>query len=434
MRALNKERQSGFTTAFAVESVHHIIYTPSPEIVVLSKNEKEAKRFLDKFYDAFDSIAEKDPHVPKMTVRNKFDCAFEGGGAVYVLTSSKNSGRSYSPTRLYMDEAAFSQYAEDIYTAFLPSIEATDGTITIFSTPNGKGNLFEQVCTNYEEMGYSYHQFEWWFRENANPHYKETLACYLNFDEKGMMKWVDKARKGDWYIRTIRKFVNKLKFLQEHECNFDASSDMVFSHRQMQNVFCKTYLTRSETEFADTFYRSELDPDKDYVMGVDLGRKQDATVISVFEVDDDRCKMVEYKRIAIPFIGWDEIASEIKESWEYWNKPDCVHDATGSGDAITMLLQTQKYFVDSEPFNITGNASSTGTKYQIIENLRQCIDNNKIMMPAIHQLKREFENYRWNDKGIVQDSVIAVALAVQLYFNMDSEWIGALELNYVGGT
>jgi hypothetical protein len=53
-------------------------------------------------------------------------------------------------------------------------------------------------------------------------------------------------------------------------------------------------------------------------------------------------------------------------------------------------------------------------------------------MPKVRQLYREFENYRWNDKNIVQDSVLAVALAVQLYFNMDNEWIGALEFDYMG--
>jgi hypothetical protein len=432
-RILNKSRQAGFTTAFAIECLHHVIYTLSAEVVVLSKSEKEAKRFLDKFYDAYDSIKDKDPNCPKMLVRNKFDCAFEGGATVNVLTSSKNSGRSYSPTRLYMDEAAFNQYADDIYTASLPSLEMTNGAITIFSTPNGKGNLFENICTNAEEMEFTYFKFEWWFFPPANPYYKEFMAAYFAFDEKKMAHYINEARKSDWYKKKMRKYAhNPLKFLQEYECNFDASTDMVFGLRQLETVFTRNYLPEYESEFADTHYRDIYHKDRLYVMGTDLGRKQDATVIVVFDVTEMPARMVEYQRIAIPFIGWDIIAAAIKETWEYWQRPDAVHDASGSGDAITMLLQTKKFYVDSDPFTITGNQNNNGSKYQIIENLRQCIDNIQVIMPKVRQLYREFENYRWNDKNIVQDSVLAVALAVQLYFNMDNEWIGALEFDYMG--
>jgi hypothetical protein len=116
LRVMNKMRQGGFTTAFsACEAVHAMLYTQAPEIIVLSKSQDEAINFLDKFYLAYESVKDKEPNYSPLTVTNTKNAQNERGGKIRVLTSSKQSGRSFSGTDIYFDEMAHTQYAKQIY-------------------------------------------------------------------------------------------------------------------------------------------------------------------------------------------------------------------------------------------------------------------------------------------------------------------------------
>jgi hypothetical protein len=63
-------------------------------------------------------------------------------------------------------------------------------------------------------------------------------------------------------------------------------------------------------------------------------------------------------------------------------------------------------------------------KYNLIELVRTAMDNKAFKMAKIRQLYKEHEEYLWNDKGIVQDTVIANALAIKQFYEPDSMFIG----------
>ena len=414
MRIFNKMRQGGFTTTFSVvEAVHDMLYADAPEIIVLSKSEDEAVNFLDKFYLAYLSVKDTEPNYSPLTTTNTKNARNARGGKIRVLTSSKGSGRSFSATKLYMDEMAHTQYASEIYKASYPTISRTGGSITLFSTPNGKEGKFYEVFDNNIDMGYSAHQFEWWFVPFYNPFYKEFIAAYLAGDKKQTEYWIEKARTGTWYKQTYAA-LGDLDFQQEYECNFDASEASVFTTKQLANVFVKNYLEQSFDEYGEVWRMPDIDYTHDFVTYTDYGRKRDPLVSMTFDYTEYPAKVVEYKRIRPSIFDFQEVKTSLLESIQRFDS-DAYHDGTGNGDVLTAFLEGW-----SSPV-VMGDTVGSRQKTNMVEKLKLACDTKAIMIPKIKQIHKEFKGYKYNDKKIVQDCVMAIGGAVDKFFEPANE-------------
>lgn len=411
-------RQGGFSTVeSAAEVPWKAIYRNSPSIITLSKNGDDAIGFHDKFKLAYHSVADKDPnwkHVKSLTKSTLGD-----GFSFKVLNASKGSGRSFSATDVYFDEMPHAQYSDQIYTSAYPTITRTGGRFTLFSSPLGKGNKFYEICTNHETNGYSYHQYEWWFVPAYNPVYKEFISAFLSGDRKEAEKWIKVAKTGDWYRNTVAA-LGELAFAQEYECNFDAASDAVFSQKQLQSVFRKNYLSLQPDEYGQVF-RYEVEHDRiqetDFVTAADYGRKRDPTVIVTFGYLDDCWRLVEYKRISPLDFEFREVVRSFRETIERY-RPDAYHDGTGNGDVFTVELEGE-----SEPI-VFSQGNTSKYKLNAIDNLKRAMDNKAMILPDLPQIKREFEQYMYNDKKIVQDTVMAVLMAILKAYDPQDEFVG----------
>lgn len=406
-------RQGGFTTGLAVvEAVHDFLYAPYPSVVCLSKNISDAVGFIDKFYLAYESVKDRDPNWKPLVVTNTKNAKSEGGGIITAFTSSKGAGRSVSGTQVNFDEMAHTQYASEIYTSSYPTISRTGGRICVLSTPNGKSGKFFEICENYKDMGYSYHQYEWWFVPFYNPYYKEFLTAYLAKDKKQVQYWINKARTGQWYIQTMNA-LGELAFMQEYECNFDASEGSVFNTMQLAGVFVKNYLVQDFEDYGEVWRI----PPKDghhHVTFIDYGRKRDPVVMITFDWSDYPARVVEYKRIRPSAFNFDDVKNSAFRTIELYNS-DCYHDGTGAGDVLTAYLEGY-----SQP-RVMGDGQLSRVKTNMIERLKLAIDTKAIIMPKIPQIYNEFKAYVYNDKKIVQDCVMAVGGAVAEFYEPNQD-------------
>ena len=412
-RVVNKMRQGGFSTTFsAVEIVHSMLYKPNPEIIVLSKSQDEAVGFLDKFYLAYESVADKEPNYSPLITRNTKNAENARGGKIRVLTSSKGSGRSFSATDLYFDEMAHTQYAKEIYESSYPTISRTGGRITPFSSPLDKQGKFYDLCENVPDNGYVGYQFEWWFVPFYNPYYKQFLEAYLKGDKKAQKIWIEKAREGEWYKQTINA-IGELAFMREYECSFDAGEDSVFNTRQLSNVFRRNYLERQWEEYGEV-WRVDCDLSHDFVTFTDYGRKRDPLVSVTFDITEVPAKLVEYKRITPSVFNFEEMKESLIKGIQHYNS-DAYHDGMGNGDVLTAFLEGW-----STPV-VMGDSGISKKKTNMIEKLKIACDTKAIMIPRIRQIEKEFKGYKYNDRAIVQDCVMAIGGAVNQFFEPESE-------------
>lgn len=430
MRLMNKTRQSGYTTtAGAGEIPHDMIHGVNQTIVVISKSEVEALNIMEKFYLAYDSVEDKDPDWSPYVKRNTGYCRLENGNKFRVLTSGKGSGRSFTCTHLYIDEAAHVQYLKQIFEGSYPTISRSGGRMTIFSTPES-GTRFEEMVENHDDMGMSYHQYEWWYVPDYNPYYKEFLECLLKGDKEGQKHWIQKGRTGEWYKRTFAA-LGEASFLKEYECNFEAGSGKVMSAKQLRSLFVPNYLVLNEDGYGELY---ELPPDqlKDYsekIVVTDYGRKKDPTVIGTFGFHEPsgKWRLIQYQRIRPLIFEWGLVIGAIMDTYNRFEQPDMYHDGTGSGDALTMELAGY-----STPIVISDTVGSR-VKTNAIVNMTRAVDNEAIELPKIEQLYKEFKGYKYRDTGIVQDSVMVVMMFLMKRYTPDDSFVGVdSKFSFVG--
>jgi hypothetical protein len=148
-----------------------------------------------------------------------------------------------------------------------------------------------------------------------------------------------------------------------------------------------------------------------YIMGVDLAKTQDFTVLAVFDTITRHC--VAFERFQD--ISWTEQKVRIQQLANRYNNALCFVDASGVGDPIYEDLLTSG--VSCEPFKFTNES-----KRQLIEQLAISIEQRLITFPAVEELIAELDSFEYEltergkiiygaPEGKHDDCVIALALA-----------------------
>jgi len=411
LRAINKPRQCGISTIAAAEVAWEFCNVPGAQIVIISKDKDAAVNFHTYVYQVLRSVAKNDPNFPKLVKENERVTTNIKGAKITSLAAGAETGRSFSATHLIFDEMAFAQYADDIWQASSPTLSRTRGRATVISTPKGRANLFAQIFEKDGHMGFTIFNYGWWDVPDYNPYYDEMIAAEGAHEKK---QWIEKAKSGQWY-RENRPTKTDLAWRQEFEGAFDANVGTVFSTRSLEKVFCRNYLEKKEdvAGVLEHWWTMPKIENHQYVSGIDLGRKNDPTVIITYDVTNRPAQMVDFKYIEPGRAEWDMITKVITDHLEYWD-PESKHDGTGVGDSISEAL-----YGLSEEFMFTKTS-----KQNMIERMQHAFDFRTVRIPKIPMLFREHQRYIWDDKDIVQDTVMANGLAILQFHEIEDVILG----------
>lgn len=424
-RAVNKPRQCGISTTAAAEAAWEFDNLPGAQIVIISKDKDAAVNFHKYIYSILYSVRKNNPNAPRLVKMNERETTNANGARIVSLAASSETGRSFSATHLFFDEMAFAKYADDIWQAASATLSQTNGRVTAISTPKGRTNLFYRIFEAQDHMGFTTFNFAWWDVPTYNPFYDEYILAKEAGDKVAQNKVIAKAKTGKWYRDNRPKYTD-LAWRQEFEGAFDANVGSVFSTRTLEKAFERNYLTPKEDErgLVDQWYTMEKTADGLYACGIDLGRKNDPTVIITYDYNHRPAKMVDFKYIEAGRAEWDMIEKVLVEHLEYW-QPDAVHDGTGVGDSVSEAL-----------YGLSDPVMFTQTKKQnIVERMQHAMDFRVVRMPKIPILFREHQRYIWDDRDIVQDTVMANGLAISVFHETEDVFLGVVsgsDFNYVG--
>ena len=222
-----------------------------------------------------------------------------------------------------------------------------------------------------------------------DPNYKT-----LTIDWKQAVK---EGRFTEEYIEEARRTITRLDFRIFYDCEFPEREGMLF--RALPRV-----MNARPVKPLDRHH---------YVMGVDLAKVEDWTVLTVY----DRTNNKQVYQDRFQNIDWGFQKKKIKIISEHYNKAVIVIDATGLGDPVADDLLRDGMSVIPVKF-------SNPMKKELIEKLVLWIEQGMIQMLPIKETKDEFENFiyeklpsgswRYNAKeGFHDDIVWAHALAVK---------------------
>lgn len=268
---------------------------------------------------------------------------------------------------LVLDEFAKMKY--ETWGVLEPVLRENNGWAWFVGTPKGKNHLY-----NLYLRGLKNH-YEWY-------------STLLKASQSGIIT--------DSQLKESKLSMTQALYNQEWECEFLEGEGSVF--RNIMRVM------NSEAERPKTSHM--------YVMGVDLAKVQDYTVVVVY----DRINNKQVYQDRWQTLEWPFQKKRIKSIHELYNKALVVLDATGLGDPIADDLIREG--IPLIPYKI-----SSVTKKELIEKLSIWIDQVKISMLPLQETINEFESFSYKlsengrvsygaDQGFNDDIVIAHALAV----------------------
>lgn len=359
-RILAAGRRWGKTQAACYEAVQTAIIKPGAVVWIVAPIFGQAMiswRMIRQFMPLH---LVKDYHLTEKYVELK-------NGATLWIKSGDNPDnlRGEGLDFLVVDEA--SMIREEVWQALRPALSDKQGRAVIISTPKAH-NWFYELFTRGQDQAYPDYQ-SWRLPTAANP--------YILPEE------IEEAK------RTLPELVFRQEFLAEFLDDIGA----VF--RGIRR--CIGGELRDPT------------PNESYIMGVDLAKYSDFTVISVMTQTGDLVAFDRFNQL-----DWAFQIERIKIIAQKY-KAKIYIDSTGIGDPIFENLKRAG-------LNIEGYRFTNESKKRLIEGLSLAIEQGKIHFPEIPELLNELTifGYSTTASGTVtynapgsyhDDTVISLALA-----------------------
>jgi Terminase RNaseH-like domain/Terminase large subunit, T4likevirus-type, N-terminal len=269
---------------------------------------------------------------------------------------------------LVVDEAAMIK-REAWEEALRPTLTDTKGRAIFISTPKGRNWFFELFMRGQDPAYPEYQSFR--FPTSSNPLIPQSE------------------------IEDVKKTLPENAYRQEYEAEFLEESAGVFRNIQ---ACVQGDLTAPQVG-------------KEYVLGVDLARKADFTVLIVMDVKEKQ--VVAFDRFNQ--VSWQVQIERIVQMAKQYNDAHVIVDSTGLGDVVIEALEQRNLFVEGFLF-------TNKTKQQMIENLQMLLEREEIHFPNIPELIHELQIYQYEmtksgnmtynaPKGAHDDCVMSLGLA-----------------------
>ncbi|MBA4495107.1 terminase large subunit domain-containing protein [Paenactinomyces guangxiensis] len=295
---------------------------------------------------------------------------FLSGGKIQFHSLEKfDNLRGFAVNFLVVDEAA--DVKEEAWTAVLrPTLSDTNGRAIIISTPKGK-NWFYHIWTRGQDPEFLQYE-SWRFPTSANP--------YIAPQE----------------IEEAKASIPSDIFRQEYEAEFLDDAAGVF--RGIRQCVKGSF--------------EEPEPGRAYVLGLDVAKTTDFTVLTCVDVKTGHVVAWERFNKLDYTLQMDRVETTARK----FNNAKILMDSTGVGDPL--LEMAVRRGLDVEGYTLTNV-----TKQHLIEHLAVRIERQEISYPDIPVLLNELDmfqyeitragNIRYNaPEGQHDDSVISLALAV----------------------
>jgi hypothetical protein len=353
---LNIGRQFGKTMLAMNQCYYWGFNNPSVKIAWVSPIYKQCKKVFDEMVLAF-----ADSNLTKSNASELIITLSNGSTIQFFSSERYDNIRGFTFDYLVCDEFAF--MAEQAWSEVLRATVLVKGKkVLLISTPKGKNHFYNLFNLDGE-----------------NPQYKSFKMT--SYDGLALAEEIDGARF------TLPDNVFKQEYLAE-------------------------FVDNGSGVFKDIVFNNNPSGASKYYAGIDLGRADDYTVITIL---NDKAQMVCCERFR--HNTWENILRELLFHLNKW-KPTTYIEINSIGDVIFEQLKAK--YKNLEPFLTTSK-----TKNDAIEALQVSIQNKEFNSLDIEWLRKEFDifTYEYNHKtrslrysapnGFHDDGVMSCAIAYQ---------------------
>lgn len=370
-----KSRQVGASETVCSYLLCRALTEPGFAAVVFSKTAADSGALGKRIRAQAASIADSGI---EFTTESNSELSFKGLGTIYFLPATPRAARGIpSVSVVVLDEAAFLDGAEEIYTAAQPTMATLGerGKLILLSTPNGMGNMFANLWHGEDEDGWN----------RFRIHYSD-IPIY--------------AADPDWATKTKAKAkLTDRSWRQEYEMDFVASDAQIFPPPLVEKA-CHGELIECGLM------------NRDYIMAVDPAAGGDDYWCSlVLDITRPPYRVVNIFRTR--YKSSDYCIQQIIEQAENFAPNKVICEKNGVGAVVSEVLSKAlaKYMV--EPYN-----TNRPNKISNTDRITYFLEREELVVPRepfYHEMLM-FRQLETGDRcagdGAHDDSVMALALAL----------------------
>jgi hypothetical protein len=145
-----KARQLGITWLCCAYALWLCMFKPGKVVLLFSKGALEAYELARRIREMYLRLPLWLRASNPLIKDNLSELQWANGSRVQSLAATRSAGRSFTASLVLMDEAAFMQWATELYTALKPTIDA-GGQLFVVSTANGEQGFFHKLWTDAEK-------------------------------------------------------------------------------------------------------------------------------------------------------------------------------------------------------------------------------------------------------------------------------------------
>lgn len=247
---INKSRQLGISTLISCYSLWLMLFHKDKNILVLATSQDTAKNLITKVRFSYEQLPSW--MRLKTTENNKLLLKLVNGSQIQAKSATDNAARSEAVSLLVIDEAAFIDNIERIFTAAQQTL-STGGFCIALSTPNGSGNWFYNEFIRAQDKKNSFVPYilPWTVHPERDQEWRDRQDREL-----GVKMAAQECFSGNTVIYTKHgpRYISDIK-----------EGDLVLSHDGTYNKVIRTY---SHLEKDNLFQiKSGMNNVKKYVTG-----------------------------------------------------------------------------------------------------------------------------------------------------------------------
>lgn len=326
-----KARQMGISTLVAGYALWLALFTNETKILVVSMKRDVAKNLVQKAKFAHDNLPVwmREEKVED----NKTSIGLSNGSKIFAESTSGDAGRSESLSMLIIDEAAFIDDVEELWSAAKPTLDVGNGRAIVLSTPKNVGSWFHKQWSSAISGAKKISDDpEKWEGIGGNKFHPIKLHWSLHPN-----------RDSEWR-REQDEVMGPDKAAREADCDFSSSGDNVIDMGILDWYEEKTVEEPKEKRLVrgsdDLWVWEEPEPSKNYVLSADVARGdgEDNSAFHVFSVRDLDQKM-EYQGKISP----ETFANQIYTQASYYNDALVVVERNTFGRSVLQNLIDRGY-------------------------------------------------------------------------------------------
>jgi len=315
---VNKSRQLGISTLVAGYALWTMIFNKDKTVLCIATKQETAKGMVEKVQFMYNNLPAWLRGNQKPISDNKLSLKLANNSQIVATSAASDAGRSYAVSLLLIDEAAFIEGIDKIYTSIKPTI-ATGGGIIALSSPNGIGNWFHKMYTE-AQIG-------------KNDFKPIELKWDLHPDRVAPIDpgWEERERVN----------MSPREFAQEYDCDFLGSGNSVVEN-DILSFYEQTFIQEPvERRFlgGDYWLWSYPNYSKSYIISADIARGDGSDYSAFHVIDVEACEQVaEYKSQ----IGTREFGNMLVSVAAEWNNALLVPENSNIGwDVINTIIEKE---------------------------------------------------------------------------------------------